>query len=123
MTKEEKQLNAIEIDKYFRMRTIDAGWFSSHIKMEIERPDDGFEPQSMSKIRIDQESIKHIQCYLYGFSGNATVLFEDRSSKLGSHAEVEFNGQADTKTESGRTCVKDLLLTSFHRTTDFIPQE
>ena len=104
------------------MRTIDASWFSSHIKLELERPDDGFEPQSMSKIKIDQNSINPIKNDKYGFSGSATVLFEDATSKIGSHAEVEFSGQADTKTESERTWVKDLLLTSFHRTTDIIPE-
>ena len=121
MTKEEKQLIAIEIDKYFRMRTIDAGWFSSHIKLDIKRPDDGFEPQSMSKIKIDENSIDPIQNDINGFSGSAMVLFEDKASKIGSHAKVEFGGHADTKTESDRTWVKDVLLTNFHRITEIIP--
>lgn len=123
MTEEEKQLIAIEIDKYFRMRTIDACWFSSHINVETTMPDDGFEPQSMSKFKIDQDGIDPIQDDIYGFSGNATVLFEDKTSKIGCHAKVQLGGQAITVTASDRTWVKDIVLTSFHRTTDIIPKE
>ena len=123
MTKEDRQLIAIEIDKYFRMRTIDAGWFSSHIKLDIKRPDDGFEPQRMTKIKINQDSIKTIQDEVYGFRGNATVLFNDKASNVGCYAEVEFNGKAYTITAPDRTSVKDVLLTGFHRTTDIIPQD
>ncbi|MDE6561966.1 MAG: hypothetical protein K2K75_11350 [Muribaculaceae bacterium] len=75
MIKEEKQLIAIEIDKYFRMRTIDAGWFSSHIKLDIKRPYDGFEPQNMSKIKIYENSIDPIQNDIYAFSG---ICFSSR---------------------------------------------
>lgn len=121
MTKEEKQLISIEIDKYFRMRSIDAGWFISHLNQEIERPDDGFEPQRMSKIKINQDSIISIQDEIYGFSGSASVLFKDNASNVGCVAEVAFRGQAYTTSEFGRTSVKDLVLTSFHRTTDIIP--
>ena len=122
MTKEEKKLIAIEIDKYFRMRTIDAGWFSSHIKLGIERPDEGFEPQRMAKIKINQDSITPIKDEVYGFSGSATGLFKDTSSKVGCYAEVEFRGLAYAITEFGRTYVNDLILTSFQRTTNIIPK-
>ena len=123
MTKEERQLIAIEIDKHLRMRTIDTDWFSSHINLDIAMPDDGFEPQSMSNINIDQESVKIIQDDLYGLAGNVKVLFEDKTSKIGSCVKVEFFGQVRTVTVSDRTWVKDVILTSFHRTTDIIPKE
>lgn len=123
MTKEEQQLIAIEIDKYFRNPTINSKWFSEHIKLEIERPDDGFEPQIMSKIQINQDSIKLIKDNQFRFSGIATVLFEDNVSKLGNHAKVEFGGQASIDGVSDRIWVKDVVLTSFHLTTNIIPKE
>ena len=123
MTKEEKQLIAIEIDKYFRMRTIDAGWFSSHLNPDIKRPDDGFEPQRISKVKISQDSIMSLQKDIYVFSGTAIVRFQDKASQIGCSADVEFAGKAFTLTSDERTWVEDVMLTAFHRTTDIIPEE
>lgn len=76
----------------------------------------------MSKIKINQDSVKIIQDEVYGFSGSATCLFKDKASNVGYCTEVEFNGQVSTITKYGRISVKDVLLTGFHRTTDIIPQ-
>lgn len=121
MTKEEKQVIAIEVHKYFISGRIDGGWFSRHLNPDIEMPDDGFEPQKMSDIKIDEESIKPLRDDLYGFSGSAKVLFVDPASSVGTSANVEFAGQALTTTTNDRTKVEDVLLTGFRRTTDIIP--
>lgn len=122
MTEEEKQLVAIEIDKYFRDPFIDSRWFHAHTNLAIERPDEGFEPQSISKIKINQESIEPIVKDIYGFSGRGVVLFRDKASKVGCKAEVEFGGRANTDTKGGRMSVTDIHLTTLHKTTDVIPQ-
>lgn len=100
---------------------IDAGWFSRHLKPEVEMPDDGFEPRKMSEIKIDEESIKQLRTDLYALSARAKVLFVDKASTVGTSANVEFAGQALTITAADRTKVEDMLLTSFHRTTDILP--
>ncbi len=76
----------------------------------------------MSEIKIDEESIKQLRDDLYGFSGSAKVLFVDKASSVGTSANVEFAGQVLTISEAGRTKIEDLLLTSFHRTTDILPK-
>lgn len=121
MTQEEKQVIAIEVDKYFRSGIIDGGWFSHHMNPDIEMPGDGFEPHKMSDIKINEESIKQLRDDLYGFSGSAKVLFVDKVSPVGTSANVEFAGQALTITAADRTKVEDMLLTIFHRTTDILP--
>ena len=122
MTKEEKQIVSVEIDKYFRNPYIDSRWFTVHIDLAIERPDDGFKPQSISDITINQESIRLVNKDLYEFSGTGKVLFRDKASKIGRRAEVEFGGQAITETKHDHMSVKDILLTTFHRTTALIPE-
>lgn len=123
MTDEKKQIIANEIDKYFRSRIIDCAWFSRHLKPDIEMPDDGFEPQNMSYIKIDEESIKQLGDDLYGFSGSSKVLFKDKASTIGTSINVEFGGQAITITADDRTWVKNVLLTRFHRMSDILPNE
>lgn len=122
MRVEDKQRVSIEIDKYFRSQHIDSVWFSGHIDLSIIRPDDGFEPQSISDIKICQESIELIEKDHYRFTGSGKVLFEDKASNVGSNAEVEFGGEAITKTVDVRMYVDDICLTTFNRVSDIIPK-
>ncbi len=108
MTKEEKQVIAIEVHKYFISGRIDADWFSRHLKRDIEMPEDGFEPRKMSVIKIDEDSIRKLRADLYGFSGSAKVLFVDKASTVGPSANVYFSGHAFIITSDerilARTC-------------------
>ncbi len=115
------QIISNEVDKYFRSRVIDRSWFSRHLKPDIEMPDDGFGPQKMSGIKIDEESIIQLSDDLYGFSGSGKVLFKDKTSEVGTSAEVEFGGQAITITADDRTRVEGVLLTRLHRISDILP--
>lgn len=121
MKKDDKDVIANEVEKYFLIRRINRSWFSQHLDPLVELPDDGFEPHNMTDIKIDKESIKGLGKDLYVFNGRSTVLFKDKASGVGSDAEVEFGGEAYTSTGEGRTLVDEILLTSFHRTTDLLP--
>lgn len=121
MTQEEKQVIANEIDKYFKSISVNHQWLSSHIRLDIEMPDDGFESEKMSGIKINEDSISQIGSDKFVFRGEGKVLFIEKVSKVGTKAEVEFKGIAFTVIINGRLLVTDVILTSFHRITDLLP--
>ena len=112
MTKEEKQIIAIEIDKYFRSKTMDKDWFSDHLKSTIELPEEAIVPQGISNVIINEESIEPVNPDIYCFSATASVCFKDRASGINVHSPVKMDGCAEIGTRNERTFVKDIVITS-----------
>lgn len=112
MTKEEKQIMAIEIDKYFRSTTVNKSWFSDHLKSTIEIPNEGLEPHGISNVIINEESIEPDRADVYSFSATAKVRFNDCMSGISLHTPVKIAGHAETATSNERTFVKNIVLTN-----------